>query len=339
MTLSLSPGIYPFGSRPDGQAVERVVLSDGTMGIAVLTQGAILQDVRLDGVAYGLTIGTDTLDPYLAPMRSAGSLIGPVVNRISGGRATIDGETYEFERNQDGKHTRHCGEAGTQNKLWEIAEATDTSVTLELALPDGEGGFPGNRAVAARFSLPEPGVLELRVAVTTDRTTIVNFANHSYWNLDGTDTYAGHRLQVAADRRCLTDDRALVTGEVVPVDGSFFDFREPRELTPGQDPLIDTNMCVADSRRPLTEVLTLTGTSGVTMSVSTTEPGVQLYDGSGFTNGDAPGHDGRDNRPYCGFAIEPQGWPDAPNHSHFPQITLPEGRSYEQVTRYRFARG
>lgn len=99
------------------------------------------------------------------------------------------------------------GAAGTQNKLWEIAEVSDTSVTLELGLPDGEGGFPGNRAVAARFSLLAGGVLELRVAMTTDRDTIVNFANHSFWNLDGTDTYAGHQLQVAADRRCLADDR------------------------------------------------------------------------------------------------------------------------------------
>lgn len=290
-------------------------------------------------MAYGLTIGTDTLPPYLGPMRSAGSLIGPVVNRISNGRAEIGGTTYDFERNQDGMHTRHCGAAGTQNKLWEIAEVSDTSVTLELGLPDGEGGFPGNRAVAARFSLLAGGVLELRVAMTTDRDTIVNFANHSFWNLDGTDTYAGHQLQVAADRRCLADDRALVTGEVVDVDGSFFDFRTARPLSPGQDPLIDTNLCVADQRRSLSEVLTLTGTSGVSMTLSTTEPGVQIYDGERFDNGGVPGHDGQKNLPYCGLAIEAQGWPDAPNHRHFPSIALAAGHAYEQVTQFRFARG
>lgn len=142
MTVSLTPGIHPFGSRPDGQAVERIVLCDDTLGVAVLTQGAILQDVRLAGVAYGLTIGTDTLPPYLGPMRSAGSLIGPVVNRISNGRAEIGGTTYDFERNQDGMHTRHCGAAGTQNKLWEIAEVSDTSVTLELGLPTAKADSP-----------------------------------------------------------------------------------------------------------------------------------------------------------------------------------------------------
>lgn len=338
MALPLTPGIYPFGTRPDGQAVERIVIADGTLALAVLTQGAILQDVRLDGVAYSLTIGTDTLPPYLGGMRSCGSLIGPVINRISNASAVIGGKTYRFEANQDGQHTRHAGEAGTQHKLWEIAEHTDTSVTLETTLPDGEGGFPGNRAVAARFAILEGGVFELRVAVTTDAETIVNFANHSYWNLDGTETYTGHRLQIAADRRCVSDATALVTGEIADVTDTFFDFRTAKALTPGADPVIDVNMCVADHRRAPTEVLTLTGTSGVTLTIATTEPGVQIYDAAGFKNDGARGHGGVSNAPFCGLAIEPQGWPDAPNHGNFPSITLGEGRAYEQITRYRFAK-
>ncbi|WP_253949121.1 aldose epimerase family protein [Mangrovicoccus sp. HB161399] len=337
MMASMIPGLYPFGTRPDGQAVQRVVLSDGMLDVAVLTQGAILQDVRLKGVDHGLAIGTDTLDPYLADMRSCGSLIGPVINRIAEGRAVIAGETFEFERNQDGRHTRHSGAAGTQNKLWEISEMDDSSVTLELGLPDGEGGFPGNRAVAARYALVAPGVLEMRVAVTTDRPTIVNFANHGYWNLDGTDTYEGHRLEVAADRRCVMGEGSLVTGEIAPVEGSFFDFRQGTILHPGQDPQIDLNLCLADRRRPLTEILTLTGRSGVCMTVSSTEPGVQVYDGANFKNGGATGHDGRRNGPYCGLAIEPQGWPDACNHAEFPPILLDEGHAVEQVTTWRFS--
>lgn len=126
---------------------------------------------------------------------------------------------------------------------------------------------------------------------------------------------------------------------MVDVDGSFFDFRTARPLSPGQDPLIDTNLCVADQRRSLSEVLTLTGTSGVSMTLSTTEPGVQIYDGERFDNGGVPGHDGQKNLPYCGLAIEAQGWPDAPNHRHFPSIALAAGHAYEQVTQFRFARG
>ena len=339
MSALLPPGLYPFGTRPDGQEVRCIVLSDGVLTVAVLTQGVILQDVRLAGVPYSLTIGTDTLDPYLGDMRSCGSLIGPVINRISNASARIGGTVCRFEANQDGLHTRHSGAAGTQMKLWDVSERSDTAVTLECSLPDGEGGFPGNRAVAARLSLPEPGLLELRVAVTTDRDTIVNFANHSYWNLDGTETYAGHRLRVDADRRCLTDETALVTGEVEPVFGSFFDFRDGRVLSPGTDPRIDVNMCVSTRRRAPTEVLTLTGRSGVSMTVATTEPGVQLYDAALFKNAGAEGHDGRGNGPFCGLAIEPQGWPDAPNRPQFPSILLEEGHAYEQVSTYRFARG
>lgn len=333
------PGLYPFGVNPDGDQITRAVISDGTLAVSVLSQGVTLQDVRLAGVAHGLTVGTDTLPPYVGPLRSCGALMGPVVNRISNGRTEISGKVFEFERNQDGLHTRHCGAAGVNRKGWELAECDDTSVTFELSIVDGEGGFPGNRAVASRLSLPETGVLELRVAMTTDADTIVNFANHAYWNLDGTPTYEGHRLTVAADRRCLADAGALVTGEVEPVEGTFFDFREGRVLSPGQDPLIDVNMCVADQRRALTEVLRLEGTSGVTMTVETTEPGVQLYDGSGLGGDGAPGHDGRPIGAYSGFAIEPQGWPDACNHAHFPSILLRAGHSYEQVTRYRFEKG
>lgn len=336
MASSLIPGVYPFGTRPDGRDVKRVVLANETIGVAVLTQGAILQDVRLSGVFRSLTIGTDTLPPYLAGMRSCGSLIGPIINRISNGLADIGPYTYEFERNQDGKHTRHSGAAGTQHKLWDIDEVTDTSLTLATNLPDGEGGFPGNRAVAAQFTVLEPGDLELRVTCTTDKDTIINFANHSYWNLDGTETYEGHRLKMAADQMCLADAGAMVTGEVVDVEGGFFDFREGRALQPGSDPLIDVNMCVARGRRPVTDVLTLTGTSGIEMTVASTEPGVQLYDGSGFNNVGAEGHDGRKNGPYCGLAIEPQGWPDAPNHAHFPSVSLNAGQMYQQATRFRF---
>ncbi|WP_236637993.1 aldose epimerase family protein [Mangrovicoccus ximenensis] len=336
MMASMIPGLYPFGTRPDGRAVERVVLSDGTLGVAVLTQGAILQEVRLRGVDRSLAIGTDTVGPYLAEMRSCGSLIGPVINRISGARTVIDGEAFAFERNQDGRHTRHSGAAGTQNKLWEIAEFDDISVTLELGLADGEGGFPGNRAVAVRYALVAPGVLEMRLAVTTDRTTIVNFANHGYWNLDGGETYDGHKLTVAADRRCVMGEGSLVTGEIAPVEGSFFDFRQGTVLHPGQDPQIDLNLCLAEQRRPLTDILTLEGRSGVTMTVSSTEPGVQIYDGANFRDGGAPGHDGRRNGAYCGLAIEPQGWPDACNHPNFPSILVRGGRAAEQVTRWRF---
>ena len=331
------PGTAAVGTLPDGQTIQQVILSDGTLSVAFLSLGCALQDLRLSGVPHSLTLGTEDATAYAGALRSCGTLIGPVVNRISGGSAKLAGRTYTFDRNQDGELTCHSGAAGTNRRLWDVAESDDTSVTFETSLRDGDGGFPGNRVVAARFALTEPGVLEMRVAVTTDAATWVNFANHSYWNLDGTETYDGHQLEVAADRYCVAGPGDLVTGEVLGVEGSPFDFRTARVLRPGNDPKLDLNLCVADGQRAPEHILTLTGASGVSMSLETSEPGVQIYDANKFATGGATGHDGRSYSPYAGLAIEAQCWPDAPNQPHFPSIVLSAGQSYEQVTRWRFA--
>ncbi|MGB0904324.1 MAG: galactose mutarotase, partial [Mangrovicoccus sp.] len=215
MTSPLMPGVFPFGTLPDGQDVKLIILSNDLMSVGILTQGAILQDLRIAAVPWSMTIGSDDLAPYLSDMRSAGAVIGPVINRISGGQATLNDRVFEFERNQDGKHTRHSGSAGTNRKLWDLTEVNDTSCTLELSLADGEGGFPGNRAVAVRFRLLSPMTLELRIAATTDADTWINFANHSYWTLDGTDRIDGHELWINAEKYCVADDQDLVTGEVL----------------------------------------------------------------------------------------------------------------------------
>lgn len=331
------PGTYPFGTLPDGQNVHKIVLSNGTLSVALLSLGCILQDVRLAGVPHSLTLGTDDLAACAGPMSSCGSLIGPVVNRISGGASELDGTTYRFDRDPEAEYTLHSGEAGTHHRVWDIAEADDTSATFETSLRDGDGGFPGNRVVAARFRLTAPGTLELRIAVTTDAPTWVNFANHSYWNLDGTPTYAGHSLMVAAERYCVSGPGDLATGAVDPVAGTAFDFRAARVLAPGKNSKLDLNLCVADKRRLPEPVLTLTGASGVTMVLETSEPGVQIYDANGFETGGALGHDAQSYGPHAGLAIEAQAWPDAPNQPRFPSIVLRPGRAYEQVTRWRFS--
>lgn len=338
MVAELNPGVTPFGTLDNGEVVQKITLGDGTLSVSLITLGAILQDVRLKGVSHSLTIGTEDLAAYVGDMRSCGSLIGPVVNRISGGSSELDGARYEFERNQDGQHTRHCGSAGTQRKTWRLLDHSGTHVDLGLTLPAGEGGFPGTREIAARFSLPEPGVLEMRVTATSDAPTWINFANHSYWNLDGTDTYAGHSLKIAADRYCVSDDTDMATGEVRSVGGTAFDYRAAKTLVPGTDPKLDMNMCVSDAQMPLRDVLELTGTTGTRMVLATTEPGVQIYDANGFGNGGATGHDGKDYDLYCGLAIEAQGWPDAPNQPHFPSVVLRPGETYQQVTRWRFSK-
>ncbi|MEV8465264.1 aldose epimerase family protein [Fluviibacterium sp. DFM31] len=332
-----APGVAPFGTHSSGETVQKITMSDGTLGVAILTLGAIVQDVRLAGVPHSLTIGTEDLAAYEGPMASAGGLIGPVVNRISEGVADLDGQAYRFERNQDGQHTCHAGTAGTHRKIWTVAERSETHVALTLTLPDGDGGFPGNRTVTARYALTEPGTLEMQVTMTTDAPTWVNFANHSYWNLDGTATYAGHRLTIDAARYCVPGPGDLATGEVRSVASTPYDFRQERTLAPGRDAKLDLNFCLSDARRAPQRVLTLTGGTSVRLELETTEPGVQIYDANGIQTGGAVGHHGEAYAAYCALAIEAQGWPDAPSHAAFPSTVLRPGETYAQITRWRFA--
>jgi len=322
-------GVTPFGVTASGHAVQRVTLGRDGLTVSVLTWGAVLQGVWLEGDRRNLTIGSDRLSDYEGGMRYHGSLIGPVVNRISNARTEIDGEILQFEVNQAGRHCLHSGSAGTHLKVWRLAEATETSVTLHIDLPHGEGGFPGNRRVTATYAV-DGASLHLTVTATTDAATPINFANHSYWNLDGGATWSGHRLSIAADHYLPTTADFTPTGEVRAVDADDMDFRTARRIHPGV-PLLDNNFCLSDTPGPLREALRLTGSTGTGMTVSTTEPGIQVYDGRDARRPGGGAHEG--------LAIEAQGWPDAPNHPDFPSIILDPADEYRQHTVWRFSRG
>jgi aldose 1-epimerase len=260
------------------------------------------------------------LASYEAAWRYHGAIIGPVANRISGALAVIDGQTHRFEANQDNQITLHSGAAGTHSKIWSLGAASDTSATLTIVLPDGEGGFPGLRQITAQFDLSATA-LRLTLTATTDRPTLMNLANHSYWNLDGTPTWSGHRLQIAASSYLPTTDFITPTGQIASVTDTPFDFQDLRPAIPGRPPL-DTNFCVSSRRTALREVLWLQGQSGPRLTLATTEPGVQIYDA----------------RPdYPALAIEAQFWPDAPNNPSFPPIILLPSDTWQQITEWRFA--
>lgn len=321
--------VAPFGTTAAGQVAQAVTLSSGALKVRILTLGAVLQDVRLAGVAHSLTLGSDSLADYEGPMRFHGSLIAPVANRLRDGRAPVAGVGHRFQSAPDHADALHSGPAGTHLKVWRLDEAGVAKATLSLDLPDGEGGFPGNRKVCVTYSLSAPDTLRMEVTATTDRPTIFNAANHSYWNLDGSANWQGHRLRIAADHYLPADAAVLPTGEIAAVAGTAFDFREGRIAGPGNPPL-DTCFCLSRGRVALRPVLELTGAAGLRMELSTTEPGVQIYDGSGAAR---PGHATGE-----GVAIEAQGWPDAPNHPGFPSIALNPGDTYRQITEWRFSR-
>ncbi|RYH02208.1 galactose mutarotase [Salipiger sp. IMCC34102] len=315
-----------FGQTSDGTPVEALSLTDGTLTVTLVTYGARVQDVRLAGVDRSLTLGSDRMADYEGVMQYHGALVGPVANRIGEGRVTIDGMTHEMERNQDGKMTLHSGSGGIHARVWEVSEASTDSAVLTLTLGDGACGLPGTRVITARFTVAD-SALHLDLRGTTDEPTVLNLANHSFWNLDGTPTWDGHSLWIAADHVLPTDDDDLVTGEIAPVEALDMDFREAREPIAGQPP-IDHNFCLSSGPAPLRDVARLRGASGVTMTIATDRPGLQVFDGQ---RGPRPGA-----ALYEGFAMEPQDWPDAPSHPDFPDIGIAPEHPYCQTSRWTF---
>ena len=312
-----------FGTASTGEDVQKLTLSAGDLTISLLDWGAILQDVRLAGVDRSLTFGSKDFDDYEGPKRFHGSLIGPIANRISTSRVEIDGMMYELERNQDGRIHLHSGAQATHLRIWEVVAQSDHAATLRCTLMDGECGLPGNRIITATFTLTPPATLTLAIDATTDAATCMNFANHSYWNFDGSPTWEGHQLWIDADHYLPTDADACPTGEIADVTGTDMDFRAPRRIKPGS-PVLDHNFCVSGNQVPLREVAKLTGQSGVGVKIATNQPGVQIYDGRDSVSN------------YGALAVECQGWPDAPNHAGFPSINVTPAAPYHQITRFTF---
>ncbi|WP_296423134.1 aldose epimerase family protein [Yoonia sp.] len=311
-----------FGTTKTGRDVHKITLRAGDLTVQLLTWGAVIQDIRLDGIDRSLTLGSDNLADYEGAMRHHGALIGPVANRISNARVRLDGMMYELERNEKGHIHLHSGAQATHLQVWDVAEVTQDSATLTLRLPDGMCGLPGNRQISATFTVTAPATLTMTVTGRTDTKTLMNLANHSYWNLDGAPTWAGHRLRMAADHflPCTPDN--YPTGDVAEVAGTAMDFTTEREMIAGA-PALDHNFCLSYTRQPLRDVLWLTGQSGVQMTLATTEPGLQIYDG---------------RTTYAGVAIEAQCWPDAPNNRDFPSIILAPDDTYRQTTSWSFPR-
>ena len=324
-----------FGTLPDGRAVEELTLSNGALTVRLLTLGAILQDVRLGGIAHSLTLGSKDLAAYSGAMHYFGAIVGPVANRIAGAAATLDGRRLELDRNEDGRTALHSGYSGTHAQVWRVLDAGGRHADLALSLPDGLGGFPGNREIMARFTLADPAVLELRLEATTDAPTFMNLAHHGYWNLDGTPTVEGHRLRVPAESWLSVDDARIPTGEVRPVAGTAWDFRDGPELGLGRG--YDHNLCLAPQRRALAPAAELVGRSGTILRIDTTEPGLQLYDGARIDTAPHLGHGGAPYGAHAGIALEPQVWPDAPNRPSFPSAVLRPGETYRQETRFTFS--
>jgi aldose 1-epimerase len=330
-----------FGKTAKDETVYRVKITGGGLTAHVMTWGAVIQDLRLEGHQPPLVLGFDKFDDYPKYSSYFGATPGRNSNRITGGRFALDGRQYQLELNEKGITHLHGGSDGIAKRNWQIVDLADDKVVLQIIDPDGRAGYPGNCTVTATYQLKDDGILNVVYESASDQPTPCNICQHTYFNLDGREDALGHDIMIAADQITVVDDRQCPTGELMPVEKTGFDLREmgPMKRYEGDEQvLFDHNFCLSDERVAKRSVaLARSVNSGVSLEVRTTEPGVQFY--AGFKLDVAvPGHEGRRYGPFAGFCLETQIWPDAINHPNFPNAVLRPGEVLRQETDYVFSK-
>lgn len=342
----------PFGTLADGSPVQRFTLRNGGVEVEVIEYGAIITALRTPdylGKLGDVVLGFDTLDGYLAKSPYFGAVAGRYANRIANGRFSLEGEAYQLACN-DGAHHLHGGWRGFDKALWTgtpISEGSTPGVALAYVSQDGEEGYPGRLDVSVTYLLTADGALDVRYRATSDRATIVNLTQHSYFNLGaGATDVLGHTLMVNASRFTPVNGGLIPTGELRAVEGTPFDFRAaaPMGARIG-DP--DAQLAMAGGydhnfvldREPGASLVlaacVMDPGSRRTLEVRTTQPGLQLYSGN-FLDGSIIGKGGRRYGHRAGFCLETQHFPDSPNHPEFPSVVLAAGREYLEATVFRF---
>ncbi len=335
-----------FGLAPSGEAVERFVLTNQTgMKVALLSLGCIIQSIDVpdrDGAFANVALGFRSLDDYLTNLPFFGCIAGRYANRIAGGQFQLDGQTHQLVCNDSG-NTLHGGKEGFNRFVWEATLLDDgrRGVAFHRVSPDGEQGFPGTLDATVTYELTDRNDLIIDYVATTDKPTIVNLTNHSYFNLngEGSGSIEGHRLLIEAEAFTPIDATLIPTGERRQVAGTPFDFRFGKLVGQGlrsDDEQIrlatgfDHNFILNGTGLKRAATLTHPG-SGRSMSVQTTKPGVQFYSGN-FLNGALYGPSGRAYRQSDGLALETQFFPNSPNESRFPSSVLRPGDLYRHQT-------
>lgn len=324
--------VTEFGRIPAGDRVLAIPLRGGGLSATVLTLGATLQDLRLDD-GRRVLLGSPDPAAYLGPLRYFGAIVGPVANRIAGGRFRLDGRDIALDRNEAGRTTLHGGSTGFAERVWRLVDHAADRCTLALDHADGLGGFPGPLAVTATYRLLPPQTLEIEITGTSAGVAVFAPAFHGYWNLDGSPDILGHRLTILADRRTPVDADLIPQGPPVAVAGTGHDYRSARPV--GRD--LDDNFCTGTARTRLRPVAVLAA-GDLRLDVETTEPGLQVYAAARTSSGGFPGLDGRSFGLHAGVALEPQLWPDAVNRPDFPPARLDPGVPVTQLSRFRLSR-
>ena len=325
----------------DGAPVREITIASRAGATAkILTWGAVLRDliVPTPRGPRGVVLGLNTIEDYLAHSPYFGAVPGRYANRIANGRFSLDGAAYQLTRKAGEKHTLHGGPRGFGHLVWSLGACDDSSVAFMLHSPDGDSGFPGALTATCVYRMLEPATLRVELTATTDRPTIVNLTQHAYFNLDGSDDILDHELTLFSDFYTPTDEELIPTGEIRAVAGTPYDFREARKVRDPGGTTYDTNFIAA--REPGADGLATIARlhspkNGLSMTLVSTEPGVQFYDAAKL-DCPVPGLNGKRYGAHAGLCLEPQAFPDSPNHRHFTDCVLRSGAVYRHVSEFRF---
>lgn len=364
MTLLISPSMASaatasqavFGRMPDGHNVYVVTLNDGHgFSARVISLGAALQWLTLpdrDGKSADVVLAYSNLHDYLTDPQYFGASVGRYANRIAKGRFTLEGKQYQLSINDHG-NTLHGGKRGFNMADWKILKiikSPNPSVTMQYISPSGDQGFPGKLTATATYTLKPGHKLEIDYTATTDAPTIVNITNHTYWNLsgEGSGSVLDDILTIPADEITPTNATQIPTGKFLPVADTDFDFRKPKpigqDIRDGKDIQLlyghgyDMNWVISRHKAaaPRLVAKVVDPHSGRVLELYSRQPGLQFYSGN-YLNGTSVGPSGRIYRQGDAFVLEPQLFPDTPNHPNFGSAVLLPGQTYHNDLTYVFS--
>jgi aldose 1-epimerase len=352
-TSSKSAGITEksFGT-DDGVPITLYTLHNRNgVSVSICNYGGLVTSLKVpdkNGKFGDVVLGYNSLAGYLTSTPYFGALIGRYGNRIAKGKFTLDGQEYTLATN-NGPNALHGGLKGFDKVIWQAhAVESESGPSLELTYfsKDGEEGYPGNLAVKAVYTLTDDNALKLEYTATTDKDTVVNLTHHSYFNLAGKGTVLGHVVMINADKFTPVDSTLIPTGELKPVEGTPFDFRTPTAIGAriGQNDEqlkfgngYDHNWVINDDTGAVRLMARVyEPTTGRVLEVLSSEPGLQFYTGN-FLDGTLKGKHGWVYQFRDAFCMEPQHFPDSPNHPEFPSVVLKPGAVYHNTIIYRFS--
>lgn len=341
-----------FQTTVDGKPVALYTLHAGDITMQVTNYGARVVSLWTpdrEGRYEDIVLGYENIGRYIdnTGERFLGAVVGPYANRIAKGRFTLDGAEYTLPLNNNGQ-TLHGGLKGIDRVVWDVVSATDDKLVLHYLHPDGQDGFPGNLDIEMTYSLTPDNEFRVDYKATTDKPTVANFSHHPFFNLkgEGNGTVLDNVLTINASHTTPVDSVLIPTGQIAPVEGTPFDFREPHAIGEriGADNQqlrngggYDHNWVIdRKTESGIEQAATVwEPASGRTIEVLSDQPGLQVYSGN-FFDGKSIGKYGKPQRYRESLALETQKFPDSPNHDNFPSTVLRPGETYTQVCIYKF---